>query len=83
MSTTPPRPFNEIPPAEPVVLMPYHIAFVIDGTVQQVFHVDERLASVILSNPTIVQCEHPDAGGPEQNWTYDATTNTFAKPVEG
>jgi len=63
-----------------VSAMPYHVAMVIDGVVQQVFHVDERLGAVLLSNPTLVQCESPANGGPDSQWKYDATTNTFSKP---
>jgi hypothetical protein len=60
---------------------PYHIAMVIDGVAQQVFHVEERLAAILLSDPTIVQCSSPANGGPDTGWTYDSSSNTFSKPA--
>ena len=36
------------------VLPPNKIAFVLDGVVQDVLHTDDRLAAILLSNPTIV-----------------------------
>ena len=89
MSVTPPRTIEAIleeqalqvpPEIEAASALPYHVAFVIDGVVQQVFHVEERLAAVLLSAPTIVQCDSPVNGGPDVSWAYDATTNTFTKP---
>jgi hypothetical protein len=61
------------------ITQPYHIAFVIDGVAQQVFHVDERMAAIFLSNPLIVPCDSPANGGPDTGWNYNAETNTFTK----
>jgi len=58
---------------------PYHIAMVVDGVVQQVFHVDEKLAAVLLGSPTIVQCESPLDNGPDNGWKYNAETGTFSE----
>lgn len=91
MSLTPPRSLAEIAAeaaaekaapsiAEQQSALPYHIAFVIDGVVQQVFHIEERMAAILLSNPLIVQCEAPLPNGPDTNWLYDATTGVFSKP---
>lgn len=60
---------------------PYHIAFVIDGVVRQVFHVEEKLAAILLSNPLVVQCAAPSNGGPDNEWTYNSLDNTFNAPV--
>ena len=60
---------------------PYHVALVLDGVAEQVFHIEERLAAILLSNPTIVQCEAPSNGGPDNGWLYDSATNTFSKPA--
>lgn len=40
--------------SEQPVLPPNKIAFIIDGEVLDVFHTDDRLAAILLSNPTIV-----------------------------
>lgn len=61
------------------ITQPYHVAFVIDGVAQQVFHVDERMAAIFLSNPTIVPCNSPSNGGPDNGWLYNQETNTFTK----
>lgn len=60
---------------------PYHIAFVIDNVVQQVFHVEEKLAAILLSNPDIIQCEAPANNGPDIYWIYNSVDNKFVPPV--
>jgi hypothetical protein len=89
MSINPPRSISDIMAAESAQVpeptaeasqLPYHIALIIDGVVQQVFHVEERLAAVFLSSPTIVQCDSPANGGPDRSWTYDANTGAFIHP---
>ena len=66
--------------ADQLSAMPYHIAMILDGTVQAVFHVEERMAALLLSEPIIMQCEAPNAGGPDTGWSYDHTSKTFKKP---
>lgn len=61
------------------ITQPYHVAFVIDGVAQQVFHIDERMAAIFLSDPLIVACAGPKSGGPDSGWLYNAETNTFTK----
>ena len=90
MSLTPPRPVHEIIAnetkstaqelAEQQSALPYHVAFVIDGVVQNVFHIEEKLAAVLLSDPVIVQCKAPLDGGPDADWKYDDKTGEFTKP---
>jgi hypothetical protein len=58
---------------------PFHIALVIDGTVKQVFHIQEELAAILLSSPTIVQCASPADNGPDRGWKYDANTGQFSR----
>lgn len=60
---------------------PFHIALAIDGVVQQVFHVDEKLAAILLSTPTIIQCEAPANGGPDTGWIYSVESGTFSAPT--
>ena len=52
------------------------LAFVIDGEVVQVMGTDERLAAILLSEPTIV-----DVTGVDPSLVisanFDVTTNTF------
>lgn len=74
---------EEIQPENPKMPndYPYHIAFVIDGVVRQVFHVEEKLAAILLSNPLVVQCSSPSDGGPDNEWTYNPLDNTFSAPI--
>ena len=55
---------------------PHSIAFVLDGYVQDVIHVNPRLAALFLSNPIAV-----DVTGAENEvspgFQYDAKTNIF------
>lgn len=76
MALTPPRSIAELDDAIPEHL-PYRAAFIIDGVVQQVFHLTERGAAVVLSNPIIVQCETAQNGGPENGWLYHSETGEF------
>ena len=89
MSVQLPRPFADIVAEESTQVpeafdeasqLPYHVAFVIDGVVQQVFHVEERLAALLLSNPTPLLCDSPANGGPDRKWLYDSATGVFTKP---
>lgn len=56
---------------------PMKIAFVLDGTVVDVLHTDERLAAIFLSGPTIVDVTERYAGqDPNFNlyqWKFDGT----------
>jgi hypothetical protein len=58
------------------------IALVIDGVVQDVFHTDDRLAAILLSNPTIVDVTEKYANQDPSfhlvQWTYDGAD--FAAP---
>ena len=94
MSLTPPRALaavkadeldakKQIPSiAEQQSALPYHIAYVIDGVVQTVFHVEEKMAAILMSEPVVVQCAAPLDGGPDTDWTYNAQTGEFSKPAE-
>lgn len=78
MSLIQPRALSDLPPAVPEITAPFHVALVVNGLVEQVFHVDERLASALLApEGKMVQCEHPKDGGPDAGWTYDTTTGVF------
>jgi len=67
------------------------IAFVIDGVVVQTLSTDERLAAIVLSDPTVIditdifnQGEIETEEGTQQlvisnDWTYDGTT--FHRPL--
>jgi hypothetical protein len=80
MAVTPPRPISEFEFGYPD-MPPFHIALILDGQVKQVMHVDEKMAAVILSNPLIVQTDHPMNGGAQDGWTYDEDTETFSPPA--
>ena len=92
MSITPPKSFAEVLAeqaaerarlaADVVSQQPFHVALVIDGIAAQVFHCDEKLAAILLSNPTIVQVDSPANGGPNEGWDYNSSSNTFTAPSE-
>lgn len=80
MSLIVPRPLGELPPSTIKIVAPYHVALVVDGLVEAVFHSEERLASALLSeNHKMIQCDHPDKGGPDTGWSYDEVTGTFQR----
>ena len=62
------------------VLPPNKIAFIIDGNVVDVFHTDDRLAAIMLSNPIIVDATNFYATQPEGThivgWKFDGSTFT-------
>lgn len=57
---------------------PMHLALVIDGVVEDIIHCDERLAYILLSEPTVV-----DLGDTfvkvNISDIYDDESNTFSK----
>lgn len=74
--TTEPQ-HQHMPPMPPV-----KIAFVIDGVVADVLHTDDRLASIFLSEPVIVDVTDLVSANPGTNFvnaTYDGTTFTPAQ----
>lgn len=68
-------------------LPPVKIAFVIDNVVVDVLHTDERLGSIFLSEPLIIDVsEHKDENGKFSllvNSTYDPETQIFTSPQHG
>lgn len=64
--------------AENVVLLPYSIVLILDNIVVSAFHIDERLASVLLSNPIFKEVDLPSNGGPDLGWTYNPENNTYS-----
>jgi len=93
MSITPPANFNAEDFPNPIKKMladrkaasdsmPFHIAMIVDGTVIQALHVDERFAAAYLSSPTFVQCKGLSEGGPDAGWSYDSEKGTFTAPTE-
>jgi hypothetical protein len=56
------------------------IALIIDGVVQDVFHTDDRLAAILLSQPTIVDVTENYADQKQGfhlvQWAYDGTNFT-------
>jgi hypothetical protein len=48
------------------------LAFIIDNEVVQTFICDERMASILQSNPTVVEVKNHDLfmNGPHIGWTY-------------
>ena len=62
-------------------LTPKKVAFIIDGEVIDIVGTDERLASIFLSQPIIVDVTGPD-GSPTAyiGYSYDQATGKFTKP---
>lgn len=58
---------------------PHAIAFIIDGVVQDRAWFPDRLAAILLSNPTIVYATGIATITPGQT-TYDPATKTFTHP---
>ena len=59
-----------------------HIAAIIDGVVQQMLAVDNRVAAILLSNPTFVDATLPD-GKPRAKYLdeYNSASDSFYTPV--
>lgn len=81
MAPEAPRNLEELQAAPSIFLLPYHIALIVNGIVEEIMHFDERLAAVLLANPTIKQVDLPADGGPDTGWTYNAESNTFSAPA--
>lgn len=58
---------------------PMHIAFIVDGIVEDVIHCNDRLGVLLLSDPVIVEIENLDI---TVNWLYNEENNTFTPPEE-
>lgn len=54
---------------------PVHIAFVVDGIVEDIIHCDERMGYLLMSYPVIVQLENVNSA--KINDIYNEQTNTF------
>lgn len=56
---------------------PMHIAFVIDGIVEDIIHCNERLGSLLLSNPEIIEFDFSE--NVKINSIYDEKTGKFVE----
>jgi hypothetical protein len=65
-------------------LPPVKIAFIIDNTVVDILHTDERLGAIMLSEPLIMDVSERDLEKEEiaPFSTYDPETGTFTLPKE-
>jgi hypothetical protein len=64
---------------------PIKIAYIIDGEVVDILHTDERLASIFLSNPILVDVTDKFNNGSSSiniGTRYDSTTGIFSNIVE-
>ena len=75
-----PEPIRQASPYGTAENAPMHIAFIVDGVVEDVIHCDERLGYLLISSPTIVQLDRFDSA--KINDVYDEPTNTFKPPFE-
>jgi hypothetical protein len=83
VTNTPASSVNTAPAVivDPIVgAIPYTVALVIDGVVQDTITCEVRLASILLSSPTIVEL----SSQPRQSligWTYDSVNNQILPPT--
>jgi hypothetical protein len=69
-----------------VVLPNNKVAFIIDGEVVDILHTHDRLAAILLSEPTIVDITNVKSEANNDilpGYTYNAETKTFAPPAVG
>lgn len=59
---------------------PMHIAFIVDGVVEDIVHCEERFGYLLISSPTIVKLENYDSAA--VNDVYDEEANIFKKMDE-
>jgi len=62
------------------------IAFIIDGQVVDILHTHDRLAAILLSEPTIVDItdiKNDTNSDIYPGWTYNKTTKSFTPPIVG
>jgi len=62
------------------------IAFIIDGQVVDILHTQDRLAAILLSDPTVVDItdiKNDSNSDIYPGWTYDSTTKSFTPPAVG
>lgn len=57
------------------------IVFILDGEIQDAIVAEERLAAILLSEPTIVDVTSIDPK-PMLGWKYDSETKGFTNPNE-
>jgi hypothetical protein len=66
----------QLPPMPPIKL-----ALILDNTVVDVLHVDERLAAIFLSDPIIKDVTTTDGVLiADVYWKYDPETNSYIRP---
>ena len=64
------------------VLPPNIMAYVLDNTVVQVTHVDDRTAAIMLSEPLILNVTDRGIRAVQKGDSYDPETGTFSRPTE-
>jgi hypothetical protein len=72
---------SELTQEEVLTLVPKKIAFVVDGTVLDILHTDERLAAIFLSQPQILDVtENGESLRAAVGNIYDESTQKFMPP---
>lgn len=69
-------------PPEIMTRPPHRILFIIDGVVEDIIYTPVRMASILLSNPTIFDGTDLVEEEVGVGYKFDPTTNTFTKPAE-
>lgn len=59
---------------------PMHIAFIVDGVVEDIVHCDERFGYLLISSPTVVKLDSFDSA--KINDKYNEETNSFKNSSE-
>ena len=64
------------------VIPPNIIAYVLDNTVEQITHVNDRTAAILLSEPLILNVTDRGIRAVQKGDIYDPETNTFTRRTE-
>lgn len=77
---TVPRNFNELEIAPSIFSFPHHVAALVDNYVEHIFHCNEDIKNILISNPVIKQVESYKDGGPKAGWIYNSSDNSYSNP---
>ena len=64
---------------EAVELPPIKVALIIDNTIVDILHTDQRLADIFLSNPVAVDVTSREEEI-HSGWTYNSESGEFSNP---
>jgi hypothetical protein len=65
---------------ETVELPPIKVALIIDNTIIDILHTDQRLADIFLSNPVVIDITSREEDI-RSGWTYNSETGELSDPL--